>query len=56
LRAAGFEPHHIYAQATDRQRHLLAQHGRLAAALLAQGQSQVDIRRAVNEMDLEQFK
>ncbi|MBP2542192.1 alpha/beta hydrolase family protein [Agrobacterium tumefaciens] len=27
LRVAGFEPHHIYVQATDRQRHLLAYHG-----------------------------
>ncbi|MGQ8634016.1 alpha/beta hydrolase family protein [Agrobacterium sp. DKPNP3] len=56
LRSAGFEPHHIYAQATDRQRHLLAYHGRLAAALIAQGRSEVEIRRAVHEMDLEQFK
>ncbi|MFK3781712.1 alpha/beta hydrolase family protein [Agrobacterium sp. NPDC089420] len=56
LRAAGFEPHHIYVQATDRQRHILAYHGRLAAALVAQGRSQVEIRRAVHEMELEQFK
>lgn len=56
LRAAGFEPHHIYVQATDRQRHILAYHGRLAAALIAQGRSQTEIRRAVHEMELEQFK
>ncbi|MFK3777612.1 alpha/beta hydrolase family protein [Agrobacterium sp. NPDC089420] len=56
LRAAGFEPHHIYLQATDRQRHLLAYHGRLAAALIARGQTPVEIRRAVHEMELEQFK
>jgi pimeloyl-ACP methyl ester carboxylesterase len=56
LRAAGFEPHHIYVQATDRQRHILAYHGRLAAALIARGQSPVEIRRAVREMELEQFK
>ncbi|NTA39766.1 alpha/beta hydrolase family protein [Agrobacterium salinitolerans] len=56
LRVAGFEPHHIYVQATDRQRHLLAYHGRLAAALIAQGRSPVDIRRAVHEMELEQLR
>lgn len=56
LRAAGFEPHHIYVQAADRQRHLLAYHGRLAAALIAQGQSPVEIRRAVREMELDQFR
>lgn len=56
LRAAGFEPHHIYVQATDRQRHILAYHGRLAAALIAQGHSPINIRRAIHEMELEQLK
>lgn len=56
LRTAGFEPHHLYAHATDPQRHILAYHGRLAAALISKGQSTAEIRRAVHEMDLEQFK
>jgi len=56
LRAAGLQPQHIYAHATDRQRHVLAHHGRRAAALIARGQPLVEIRRAVHEMDLEQFR
>ncbi|WP_048645250.1 hypothetical protein [Nitratireductor soli] len=54
LRGAGFEPQHIYAQATDPRRHLLALNGRLAAALLAQGRSPREIRRALTDFELDQ--
>ncbi|TKT69779.1 prolyl oligopeptidase family serine peptidase [Aquamicrobium sp. LC103] len=53
LRRAGFEPQHIYAHATDRKRHALARHARLAAALIARGEDMKSIRRALDELDLE---
>lgn len=55
LRSAGFDPHHIYAHAPGIRRHLLVGHGRRAAALVAQGRAAADIRRALHELDLEQF-
>lgn len=53
LRAAGFTPHHIFAMAPDKQRHLLALNGRLAAALIARQKSSKEIRRALNEYEIE---
>ena len=53
LRSAGLDPHHVYAHASDPQRHVLARNGRLAAAMIAGGRSARDIRRALNELDLE---
>jgi hypothetical protein len=54
LRSAGFDPQHVYAQAADPRRHLLALNGRLAAALLAQGRSTNEIRRALTDFELDQ--
>lgn len=56
LRQAGFKPQHIYAHAPDRQRHLLAQNGKLAASLIARGESEKSIRRALNEFELDQIE
>lgn len=53
LQKAGFEPHHIYAHATDKNRHVLARHAQLTAALLAHGEDMKNIRRALGELDLE---
>jgi len=55
LRAAGLEPQHIYAHAPGPRRHLLAQHGKRAAALVAQGRTAPEIRTALHELDLEQL-
>jgi pimeloyl-ACP methyl ester carboxylesterase len=51
LRSIGLNPQHIYAYAPRPQRHQLAAHGKLAAALLAQGKSGMEIRRALQELD-----
>ncbi len=56
LRGLGLHPVHIYAQAGDPSRHLLAYHARLAAALVAQGKSSKEIRRAVLEFELDNEK
>lgn len=54
LRSLGFEPQHIYARAPAPLRHLLASHGKRAAALVAKGKSAADIRRALLELELEE--
>ncbi|MNK89032.1 Alpha/beta hydrolase family protein [compost metagenome] len=56
LRAAGFQPRHIYAHAPGPARHLLAMHGKRAAALLARGQSVSQIRKALLELDLRRYE
>lgn len=56
LRALGLHPVHIYAQASDRSRHLLAYHARLAAALVAQGKSAPEIRKAVLDFELSEAR
>ncbi|MDX6806916.1 alpha/beta hydrolase [Terrihabitans rhizophilus] len=50
LRAAGFRPQHIYASASDKRHHLLVQHARTAAALVAGGASNREVRRALAEI------
>lgn len=55
LRAAGFEPIHIYAHAPDPGHHLLVRHARRAAALIAREKAPRDIVRALDEIDLELF-
>lgn len=52
LEAGGLNPYHIYAHGEGKKRHGLGAHGRKAAALLAQGSSIRDIRRALVDMDL----
>ncbi|WP_246332967.1 serine aminopeptidase domain-containing protein [Aureimonas mangrovi] len=54
LRVTGQEPRHIYAEAPDRQRHLLADHAKLAASLIARGREEADVRRALLELSLEE--
>ncbi|WP_233859384.1 alpha/beta hydrolase family protein [Paraburkholderia sp. HD33-4] len=56
LRSIGLNPRHIYAHAAPPLHHLLADHGKRAASLLAQGQSEKDVRRALQEIDLLQVK
>ncbi|MDX3927488.1 MAG: alpha/beta hydrolase [Shinella sp.] len=56
LRAAGFSPQHVYAHAPDANRHALARNARLAAAMIARGMATKDIRRALEEIDLEQIE
>ncbi|MDH6150485.1 MULTISPECIES: alpha/beta hydrolase family protein [Paraburkholderia] len=56
LRTIGLNPRHIYAHAAPPQRHLLAEHAKRAASLLARGQSEKDVRRALQEIDLLQVK
>ena len=56
LRSIGLNPHHIYAHAPPPQRHLLAEHAKRAASLLARGRSEKDVRRALQEIDLLQVK
>ena len=56
LRAEGFKPHHIYAYAPAPARHLLAEHGKRAAELIARGRNSADIRRALQELDLQNMQ
>lgn len=56
LRSIGFNPHHVYAYAAPPQRHVLGDHAKRAAALLARGQSEKEVRRALQELDLLQVK
>lgn len=56
LRAIGLHPRHIYAYAPAPQHHLLAQHAKRAAALVAQGKSAQEVHRALQELDLRQVK
>lgn len=56
LRHAGLDPHHIYAHAPGPQRHSLSRHARLAAAMIARGNTTKEIVRALGELDLEQFE
>lgn len=55
LRNAGYKPQHVYLHAPDRQRHGLAEFARLAAALLAQGEGDREVRAALSEIELRQF-
>jgi pimeloyl-ACP methyl ester carboxylesterase len=55
LRRAGLDPHHFYAHAPGPQRHLLFQHARLAAAMMAHERTTKEIIRALDELDLEQL-
>jgi pimeloyl-ACP methyl ester carboxylesterase len=56
LRAAGLKPHHIYAHAGDDNHHLLFRNARTAAALIAREASAKEIRRALDEIDLENLE
>ena len=53
LRLAGLEPQHVYAHASGPSRHVLAEHGKRTAALIARGRSDAEIRRALLELDLQ---
>lgn len=52
LRNSGFEPQHIYVEAADVQRHLLADYAKLAAALIANGKAPADVRRSIAELNI----
>ncbi|KKX33012.1 prolyl oligopeptidase family serine peptidase [Rhizobium sp. LC145] len=52
LRASGLKPQHIYAQAADPAHHLLAEHAKRAATLIARDQPDAVVRRALVELDL----
>ncbi|MCY1740493.1 alpha/beta hydrolase family protein [Ensifer sp. SL37] len=52
LRRSGLHPEHIYAQAPLPSRHVLAPNAKLAAALLAQGKTAIEIRKALLEFEL----
>jgi len=52
LRTEGFNPHHVYAHAPAPARHLLAEHGKRAAELIARGRTSEEIRRALHELDI----
>lgn len=56
LRAAGFDPRHVYAHATDKNRHGLALYARLAAALIARDEQPKEIFRALDDLDLEHIQ
>lgn len=51
LQAEGFEPVHIYAHAEGPKHHNLGVHGRKAAALLARGKTEREIRKALVDLD-----
>ncbi|WP_273773118.1 alpha/beta fold hydrolase [Brucella intermedia] len=51
LQAEGFEPVHIYAHAEGHKHHNLGVHGRKAAALLVQGKTEREIRKALVDLD-----
>lgn len=53
LRNAGLDPKHLYLHATGRQRHLLVEYARLASAMIAQGEDELAIRRAVSDLEVE---
>lgn len=53
LRKNAYDPKHVYANARDPKRHLLVEHARLAAAMIARGRCDADIRRALLELDLD---
>lgn len=55
LRAQGLKPIHVYLRASDPSRHALAYHGRLAAALLARGMDEAQIRRALLAFELDEL-
>lgn len=55
LRALGLNPHHIYAYGTDSRRHRLERHGKLVAAMVAQGRTPAEVRNALHEIDMERF-
>ena len=52
LRTEGFNPHHIYSHAPPPGHHLLAEHAKCAAEMVAKGSSSEEIRRALHELDL----
>lgn len=56
LRQLGLAPHHVYLQAPDARRHVLATYAKLVAALVAKGQDPAEIRRAVSELNIKQLK
>lgn len=56
LRSIGLNPRHIYAHAAPPLHHLLAEHAKRAASLLARGRSEKDVRRALQEIDLLEVK
>lgn len=53
LRSMGFKPELIYAYAPGPDHHLLAEYARRAAALIARGKTANEIRRALQELDIE---
>lgn len=52
LRNIGLDPQHIYVEATDVQRHVLADYAKLAASLVADGKGPTDVRRAIAELNI----
>jgi pimeloyl-ACP methyl ester carboxylesterase len=56
LKAAGFNPYHIYVRAGDRQHHGLYKQAELTSALIAQGKTPRQIMAALQAMDLEQIE
>lgn len=55
LREAKFEPQHIFAHAQAPAHHVLAQHARLAATLIAKGATPQTIRAQLKALDWEQL-
>jgi D-alanyl-D-alanine carboxypeptidase/dienelactone hydrolase len=55
LKTTGFDPHHIFAHAPDPSHHLLSNYAKIAAAMIAQGNSSAEIRRTLALHDASQI-